>query len=448
QTLLKKIELNSGKQTVSEMLNYEENNRSITVMQFLRNIVVIQDGDENKIAVVQVLFDFNRIYKKARETLFIVGGLILLLCFLLIGILYLPISGTYKRLHEGLEEVTRNNFRFSLYSGTRDEKSILYRSFNRMNQHLHDYFKKNQDSHMVALQEVDGNKMNPSRNLLRKTEITCLCAKIPDIQEVIQKNTSNDVDVYIRDFIEPFEKTLQEYGGQIVQIMGDKVYTMFEGINSMDNSVRMALKITQGWQIANHERKVLNRKLKNYGIGLHSAEGIAGSLSGMSASYTFIGEAARVAEKLCSSAQMEEILISSSMMDNTSGVYQHQIVNPFATEDLVINGEIISITALAIDKMIDNPLLKNDSNTWRTDDRLAGSQSITGQPKSSFESSITDMLEETLITAPLAPIKNENTTVESDPKNSFSDLGTAEEEFGDVSNSLWETFDTVKKEGN
>lgn len=448
QTLLKKIELNEGKQTVSELLNYEVNNRSITVLQFLRNIVVSKDNNQKRIAAVQVLFDFNRIYKKSRETLFIVGGLILLLCFALISFLYLPISNTYKRLHEAMEEVTRSNFGFSLLSGTRDETGILYSAFNRMNRHLQVYFKKNQESHMEALQADDGIKTGPAENLLRKTDITCLCAKIPNLQEAIENSSSSAVDEYITEFIEPFEKTLQEYGGQIVKILGDKVYTLFEGINSMDNSVRMALKVNQGWRIANHERRVLNRKLKNYGIGLHSAEGIAGSLTGMSGSYTFIGEAASVAERLCSLSQVEEILISPSMMDKTSGAYQHQVVKPPASDDPSSIEDIISITPLPTDNTPVGQSLGSDASTRNADDGLAGSQSITGQPKSSFESSITDMLEETLITSPLDPLKNEKLTDQSKGKGSHFDTGQVGEKTKDASRSLWEKFDAVKKEGD
>ncbi len=436
RTLLKKIELNGEKQTVAELLNYEVNNRSMTVLQFLRNIVVSQDGEEKRIATIQVLYDFNKILKKSRETLFILGGLILLLCSVLICVLYLPISSAYMKLYEGMEEVTGNNFSFSLVSRTSDETGILFSTFNRMNRHLRNYFKKGQDSQIEALQEGDEKKTISSEHLLRKTEITCLCARIPGVQKVIEKSASSAVDDYITEFIDPFEKIVHEYGGQIIKILGDKVYTLFEGINSMDNSVRMALKVNHNWQIANHEQKVLDRGLKNYGIGLHSTESVAGSLSRMSGSYTFIGEAASVAERLCSCAQIEEILISASMMDKTSGAYQHQVVNPMSAEDLKMKEDVISITPLPTDSTHTNLPL----NGGLSDGGMMDSG------KSSFESSITDMLEETLITSPLEPLKSE-TVPHSDTENSYSDSGISGESLGDPSNSLWEKFGAVKKEG-
>ncbi|MBT3225486.1 MAG: adenylate/guanylate cyclase domain-containing protein [Deltaproteobacteria bacterium] len=437
RTLLKKIELNEEKQTVAELLNYEVNSRSMTVLQFLRNIIVSQNGEEKRVATVQVLFDFNKILKKSRETLFIMGGLILLLCSALIFILYLPISRTYTKLYEGMAEVTGNNFSFSLLSRTGDETGILFGAFNRMNRHLQNYFKKGQDSHIESLQEGNEIKSVPAEHLLRKTEITCLCARIPDIQEVIEKSAPSAVDEYITKFIDPFEKIVQEYGGQITKILGDKVYTLFEGINSMDNSVRMALKITHIWQMANHEQKVLNRKLNNYGIGLHSTESIAGSLSRMSGSYTFIGEAASIAERLCDCAQMAEILISSSMMDKTSGAYQHQVVKPMAIEDLKMSADVILITALPTDSI-------HTEMPFEAGLADGGGIEIS---KSSFESSITDMLEETLITSPLEPLKKEDLS-NPDVENGFSDSGITGETFGDVSDSLWEKFGSAKKEGS
>lgn len=441
QTLLRKIELNSTAQTVSELLNYEVNNRTTTVLQFLRNIHVNMDDTEKRIATVQVLFDYNRILKKSRETLFIIGGLVLLLCFLLVGVLFLPLSAVYCKLYEGMEEVTHNHFNYTLPVGSGDETGILFKAFNRMNQHLLEVFKKGQDSRAELVKDGDAGKSGVGEHMLRKTEITCLCARIPGIQEVIENSVSSIVDEYINDFIGPIEKTAKEFGGQVIKVLGDKVYTLFEGINSMDNSIRMALKVNQAWQIDNHERKVLDRKMKNYGIGLHSTEGIAGSLSRMSAGYTFIGEAAAVAERLCSFAQAEELLISSSMMDKTSGSYLHQLVKNISVEDLLKGDDVISITPLPIDDA--SARLKADGANSGT---LSGSigDPLSGKPKSSFESSITDMLEETLITSPLDPLKD-------DPKDSMVNLGLDKsgltgDSFDDSSGSLWEKFDTVKKD--
>jgi len=441
QTLLTKIEKNSEQQTVSELLNYEVNNRTTTVLQFLRNIQVKKEGEEKRIATVQVLFDYNRILKKSRETLFFWGLLILLLCFALVGALFLPISSVYTRLYEGMEEVTRNRFGFELPSKTRDETGILFKTFNRMNRHLLANFKKGQEAHLESLQDEDPDKAGLSEHLLRKTEITCLCARIPGIQDVIEKNDPSAVDDYINGFIEPFEKKVQEYGGQIVKVLGDKVYTLFEGINSIDNSVRMALKVNQGWQIDNHERKVLDRKQRNYGIGLHSTEGIAGALSRMSsASYTFIGEAASAAERLCSCTQAEEILISSSMMDKTTGAYQHQLAKTLSAEDLTMKEDVISITPLPIDEMHTRLATKSGAA-----ENEAGSAFMTGKTKPSFESSITDMLEETLITSPLDPLKTDGRPGVA-MKDTLGDMGITGEQFGDVSDSLWEKFDSIKKD--
>jgi len=443
QTLLRKIEQNDQKQTVSELINYEVNSRTTTVLQFLRNIHVSMDGDEKRIATVQVLFDFNRVLKKARESLFIVGGLILLLCFGLVGVLFLPLSAVYRKLFEGMEEVTHGHFGFSLPVGTRDETGILFKTFNRMNQQLQDYFKNGQDSQVEQVVDRDKDKQALSEHMLRKTEITCLCARIPGIQEVIESSVSSDIDEYISDFIEPFEKIVQEFGGQVVKVLGDKVYTLFEGINSLDNSIRMSLKINQVWQVDNHERKVLNRKQKNYGIGLHSTDGVAGSLSRISAGYTFIGEAASMSERLCSFARMEEILISSSMMDKASGAYQHQLVKNISVEDLIKAEQVISITLLPVDDATIGSGLKGDSGSVSPVDGTA--DSALGKSKPSFESSITDMLEETLITSPLDPLKEE-IAPDSGFDDGLGDMSLSEEGFDDSSQSLWETFDTVKKD--
>jgi len=439
QTLLKKIESYQQTQMISELLNYEVNNRSQTVLQFLRNIHISMDGEEKRIATVQVLYDYNRILKKARESLFIYGGVLLLFSLAVVGVLFLPLSAAFRRLYEGMEEIGNHHFGFSLpAAGSGDETGILFKAFNRMNASLQEFFKKEQHSQLELLRESQEEKPR-SVQLLRKKEITCLCARIPGIQEVIEANSSVVIDEHINSFIGPLEKIAREYGGQIIKVLGDKTYTLFEGINSTDNAVRMALKVNLSWRMDNHERKVLNRKLRDYGIGLHSTAGIAGPISPASGSYTFVGEAAAVAEKLCSLSRMEEILISSSMLDKTSGEYLHQTVKGIPASELGITEDILSITPLPIDGA-----QAGATRTKSADGSDGfGVDSITGKTRSSFESSITDMLEETLITSPLDPL--EDTSSDYGLNGGASPSGLTGNRLEEDTESLWEKFNTIKK---
>ncbi|MCP4750910.1 MAG: hypothetical protein GY866_08460 [Proteobacteria bacterium] len=463
QSLLRKIELNTRSGTVSEMLNYEVDSRTIPVLQFLRNVVVAQKGEEKRIATIQILFDYGKILNKTREYLLIVGGIILLSAFIMIWIVYLPIMGAHKKLIEAFNQISRHNFNFTLQTGGNDDFGVLFNAFNRMVVHLQQYFGNKLAARSDSLGGGDSSEISSllTEQSARKAEITCLCARIPEIQECIESDSPDSVADLILKFSDPFEKTVQECGGQVVKILGDKIYALFEGMNSIDNSIRTAVKVNQEWKVANHESKVLNRKLKNYGIGLHSAEGIAGTFGRTALNYTFIGRSAIVAEYLCSCAKREEILVSSSMMDKANVSYQLRTVSDPTPYNLPQAEEVFLITDVDVDK---GSLLRNDASgasdlgaleadrSGQSDNLSASSSAVihakparTRRP--SVDSSITDMLEETLENAPLESIGTEELSGGPFDKTTENGRkGKKGEESSRKQQSLWEEFNSRIKD--
>ncbi len=420
QSLLEKIKSNVGSKTTVEKLYYKTENRTIPVLQFLRNITF----EEKKVAVTQILFDYEEILNGTRNTLLLVGGIFLLAVVILIWLMYIPITRTNDRLIGAFEQINKKNFAFSLSTVDKGETRILFDAFNNMVAHLQDYFLEKQRSQMDSVFKNEGD--SPSREIsLRKAKITCLCARIPRVQDTIENDSPDFVAETIAKFLEPFEKIIQEYGGQVIKILGDKIYVMFEGINSIDNSIRTALKLNQSWQVINHENKVLDRKQQNFGIGLHSTEGVAGIMGQASLSYTFVGEAASVAEYLCSCAKNAEILISSSMMDQTNSIYQHQIATNLKPTGISDIEEFLAITSIqSFDESLFNPQM----------DSVNVTDDASELENSSNESSIPDMLEETLSSAPLETVLS----------NKFDyEKSTVKKESG-KKQSLWDEFDSKK----
>lgn len=433
KSLLKKLEANTSSAMVSEVLNYEVNKRSIPVIQFLRNIVIDDNGKAKKVAITQILFDYNRVLNKTRQYLFMVGFIVLICSLLLVWLLFLPLSRANKKLIDAFNQISRHNFAFTLKGGN-GEIGMMFNAFNQMAASLKKGF---QDKIIENSKQVGENILFvPKEQSIRKTEITCLCARIPRIQQRIAVDSPEQINAYLSEFVAPLEIAVQEYGGQIVKVLGNKVFAFFEGINSIDNSIRTALKINQQWQVINRERKVLNRELADFGIGLHSTEGVAGIFSGIQNSYTIIGRASSVAEYLCSCAKKEEILVTSAMMDKTSGSFQHQVSTTLTIYNSPAAKDVLTITPLPFD----DPSMGSGTNISKQDDNEAGVQSssndlYTGKvnlSKQSFDSSITEMLEETLISAPLKPVTGDESNGE-DPFPIDNNAGGS---------SLWDEFDT------
>ncbi|MBT4289835.1 MAG: adenylate/guanylate cyclase domain-containing protein [Deltaproteobacteria bacterium] len=428
-SLLQKLNQHKGKTTHIEKINYKIENKTITVLQFLRNIIVNNDKEEIHVATTQVLYNYSLIIDKTRQTLFMFGGITLVGVVLILAAIYFPISRDHLKLIEALKQVKKKNFDYKLAIKSKDEIGTLFTEYNDMVESVR-YMLLQRSNGKLNGQNGDHSDL-PSEMpdlTLRKTELTCLCTRIPKIQQHIQVDDSGSIASFVKKHLEPIDNASQSHGGQIVKIIGDKVFVLFEGINSIDNAIRAALKCNQKWKTINHERKVLGKEFLEYGIGLHSEIGLVGGLATSLENFTIIGEAASIAEYLCTCSSREEVLISSSMMEKTNGSYQHQGIENL-NRALLLDEEVFILTGGVIPESE-----LTDQNGEGVS--LAGMNGdFENTHERSYDASIPDILEETLSTSPLelVGIEEKETDIklsQNITENSFKDIDTVE--FNDI----------------
>ena len=428
-SLLQKLNQHKGKTTHIEKINYKIENKTITVLQFLRNIIVNNDKEEIHVATTQVLYNYSLIIDKTRQTLFMFGGITLVGVVLILAAIYFPISRDHLKLIEALKQVKKKNFDYKLAIKSKDEIGTLFTEYNDMVESVR-YMLLQRSNGKLNGQNGDHSDL-PSEMpdlTLRKTELTCLCTRIPKIQQHMQVDDSGSIASFVKKHLEPIDNASQSHGGQIVKIIGDKVFVLFEGINSIDNAIRAALKCNQKWKTINHERKVLGKEFLEYGIGLHSEIGLVGGLATSLENFTIIGEAASIAEYLCTCSSREEVLISSSMMEKTNGSYQHQGIENL-NRALLLDEEVFILTGGVIPESE-----LTDQNGEGVS--LAGMNGdFENTHERSYDASIPDILEETLSTSPLelVGIEEKETDIklsQNITENSFKDIDTVE--FNDI----------------
>jgi class 3 adenylate cyclase len=428
-SLLQKLNQHKGKTTHIEKINYKIEDKTITVLQFLRNIIVNNDNEEIHVATTQVLYNYSLIIDQTRYALFLFGGIFLGGMLLVLAGVYFPISRNHLKLIEALKQVRKKNFDYKLRVKSKDEFGMLFSEYNEMVESV---------KHMLQLRSKgklngvdDENSDIPSElpdPALRKTEITCLCARIPKIQQHIDIDDSGSIAAYVKKQLGPIESAAQSHGGQIVKIIGDKVFVLFEGINSIDNAIRAGLKCNQKWKMINHERKVLEKELLDYGMGLHSEIGVVGGLAVALENFTMIGEAASIAEYLCACSSREEVLISASMMEKTNGSYQHQGIENLDSA-LLLDEEVFLL--------VGNQFNESDLTSSNVDGVSLANMNgeIENTQERSYDSSLPDILEETLSTTPLelVDLEDKETDIklsQNITENSFKDINTVE--FNDI----------------
>ncbi|MDH5560175.1 MAG: adenylate/guanylate cyclase domain-containing protein [Deltaproteobacteria bacterium] len=405
-SLLKVIDDNSlDKVQIKKINRYRFNNQTVSVLQFLKNITVVKNDDKIRIGATQILFGYDDIVADTKKQILMFCLIILILSNLTIWLFLHPVSHSHMIIADALNQVSKNQLDFRLEQGRMNEIGKIVYAFNQMSTYLVDYFQSLQNSIASSAQKTP--KGHASEFSLRKTDLTCLCARIPLLQDHIQKETAEEVAEYIKEFMEIFMTTIQDFGGQVIKVFGNKCYCIFEGMNSIDNAIRAAIKINHKWKDLNHERKVLNRKLMDYGIGLHATETMAGTFEHSFSSYTVIGNSVTKAEYLCSLARIGQTLISSFMMEKSNGSYQHQILSEPKTTLLDENEDIFSI--LNLDQTSSLETDKAGKALFSAHHQHSGVMESLKENQANkqdfYESSLPDMLEETLRVTPLEPVE-------------------------------------------
>lgn len=460
-TLLNKLKANKLQGVAIDRINYRSSNqKTIPALQFIKNITFQKQSETVHLASVQLLYNYKAVISDTRRELLIIGGIILVTSNLLTWLLLIPLSRSHHKLLTGMNQLIRGNLDYRLQSSSKDEIGLLFSTFNNLVDSVKGLLAEKK-LEKTAFDHSGG----PTDTSLRKTDITCLCARIPNLQSMIDMEKSEDISDFIQKIIEPTEKIVQAHGGQIIKIVGDKYFVMFEGINSIDNAVRSALKSAQLWKKQNHERKVLGQDLLNFGIGLHSEVGIAGTLGTQMKSYTFVGSSASVASYLCACADYEEILISATMMESASGSYQHEIANNIKPFDTDADAVFALYPSAESDMTIRENITASESVGVNVSEAPADDlNDVNGRldvPGRAYDSSIPDILEETLSSSPLELVDSPNINQEISENKELADIGNldkeeqvlksglASKELGDQQSSeksLWESFDNDLKQ--
>ncbi|MDT8448281.1 MAG: adenylate/guanylate cyclase domain-containing protein [bacterium] len=380
-TLVEQLDSTPADSVFSLEITYQIDGQNRRVFQFLRAITVPKEGEQVRIGTVQVLIGYDEILADTANTLIFNGFWISALGMILIWAYHLPMASGLNRLTLALNQVSAGQYEQELETHHNDELGKLLQAFNRMALGLRQIQQQAVQNRLAKGQVPEKVKTDYS---LRKADLTCLCARIPGVQDWIATESPENLSKLLNEYLAGFEQQVSESGGQVVKIVGDKVYTLFEGMNGINNALRASIKLAKAWKEQNHQRKVLGQKQLDYGIGLHSAAGIAGTLGNRKGAYTFIGDSASVAEFLCGCSGREEILVASSTLERASVHFQQQQVTDLKNRNL---GELEEVF-----RLLDSPASPKEAhNAEQESNELHGG----------FDSLVPDMLEETLRSAPL-----------------------------------------------
>jgi len=460
-SLREKIENSVNQNITINTLNYQNKGKTIPVLQFLRNILVEREGEKIRIATTQILFDYSYIVEESKKLILLMGFIVFLISQFLIWFILLPRSYADVKMLRALRQARIGNFDIKFQPNQWGQSKNVVKAYYSLMR----YLKNNppisnptaDETHLASLKEAT----TTTERTFRKTLITTLCTRIPNIQEKIENNPESSVPDFLKDYLQSLDEVMKKNGGKVSNVFGDKVFVLFEGVNGTDNALRAAIQINNMWQKFNHEKKVLKQPQLTYGIGIHEAQSIAGTFIDLLSNYTYISESAGFASYLCDCAKNEEILTSEVIVEKTNlSVKQKRVTNSKAY--WLLNGEDIyslvekDIVEIQLDskkptkqKINKNHKLQPPNYNNISIDHQNGS--ISTNTSSHFEQdsdlSIPNMLEETLSQAPLETVNdNKQKNDLLNEQNGDSKEQISEKKNQDTLNkdSMWDQFKTSK----
>ena len=365
----------------TQEIPYQVDGKVKRVYQFLKPIHRLSGEGELRVGTVQVLIGTENSLEETGRSLILHGLWVTACGLILLWLLHLPISSALERLTLALSQVTTGQLDQDLPVHYKDEIGLVYGAFNQMLGALR-HAQSEAGQRMARSKPSTGG----AELSLRKADLTCLCARIPGVSDWVTTEKPEQIAKQIQEFLVPFETIITENGGQVTKIIGDKVFSLFEGMNGINNALRAALRLNKAWKEQNHQRMVLGQKMQDYGIGIHAAAGIAGTLGPKTSSYTFIGAAAAAASHLCACAAREEVLVTNSTLERSSVHLQQLLVTELRDRTLGELEEVFSLLE-ATSSEVEAP--KGPVNKEVLKEFIGGTDDVP------------DMLEETLRAAPL-----------------------------------------------
>lgn len=133
-------------------------------------------------------------------------------------------------------------------------------------------------------------------------ECSLLYSDIRSFSSFAEQRSPGEVVAFLNEIMELQVQAIHEQGGDVDKMIGDAVLARFQGIQKEERALRAALQIQRLLQATQLPRGL--------GIGVYSGAVIAGGIGPQNRfDYTIIGDAVNVSARLCSLAQVGEIVV-------------------------------------------------------------------------------------------------------------------------------------------
>ncbi|KAF1083491.1 MAG: hypothetical protein GQF41_0269 [Candidatus Rifleibacterium amylolyticum] len=247
------------------------------------------------------LAEINRERSVKRLILTCVAILLICLMYVMASFAAAHMLKPLAAINQTLLKISAGNLKSNLNFGRTDEIGQLGESINMMLEGFKRRIRLGKYVSTTLEQSLDGTSDSQVRKTARTMNGTVLFSDIRDFTTISESNPPEIIADMLNRHLETMSATIQQFGGQVEQFIGDAIVAFFPDQKPEDSRRRTILAATAMYtehQNTMNHRKSSGQFVYNFGIGLEYGQIVAGPLITPSRSeFCIIGKAKAEAER-------------------------------------------------------------------------------------------------------------------------------------------------------
>ena len=289
-------------QTMAEVMSIHLNNH-----EYLSKIVNVKGSAEGQtLAILQRSLD-KTLEPYLRLNKFMLALFALGLFLAILGVFYIArnLSRPIESLTKTVKQIDKGDYQTNdLFSERKDELGTLSRAVNRMSQGLKERDKVRNLLGKVVSPEIASELLSKEIKLGGERKLaTVLFSDVRGFTNLCEQSDPEEVLLLLNRYFSAMSESIDKHKGVIDKYIGDAIMALFNVPIELENAPEHAVKAAQEMMIS---LEALNKELAkenipniHIGIGINTAQVIAGNMGSLHRSnYSVIGDGVNLASRL------------------------------------------------------------------------------------------------------------------------------------------------------
>ncbi len=350
---------------------YQKDSKQYRTIQVLYHVRGVRASGVELQDVVEVMLSYNYILDNMATQLWWITFLFLLLAICIILFFVFIFSLPQFQVYEGLRCLLQDDFSVRV---PQKRNHFLVDTFNQVASKMQTMKETAEPSKPIESQNIG----LPSRLTVRHFDAVYVCLYIQNFHKHVISNKHKKSYDFLYDWVAKVEKVVQEQQGSVIGFLGNTLHMYFDRSDKNQQAMNTAVALQSWLAYEAKEKKLFKNSSIDFSIGIANSSLLMGRLAQSINRQSIIGNAFDAASFCAKFAPSGEIYTVASFIGN---------IGKLSDAHLVENNELSDLLGEQAYSII------NKQSNLDVLSRV--------QKETTFETSLSDMLQETLKATPL-----------------------------------------------